>query len=72
MFDRNVSRHPKPNTVPRPKSAPTRVAPMSDKVSLRDQIRERAHQLYESRGCENGKDEQDWLRAEQEILNEHL
>jgi DUF2934 family protein len=71
MSDPNVSGHAKPNTVARPKSAPTRFAPVSDKVSLRDQIRERAHQLYESRGCENGKDEQDWLRAEQEILNEH-
>jgi hypothetical protein len=31
-------------------------------------IRERAYQLYESRGREPGQDEQDWLRAEKEIL----
>jgi hypothetical protein len=71
MFDPNVSRHPKPNPVARPISTPVRVAPMSDRVSLHDQIQERAHRLYESRGCENGKEEQDWLIAEQEILNEH-
>jgi hypothetical protein len=33
-------------------------------------IRERAYQLYESRGCEPGQDEQDWLRAEHEILEQ--
>jgi hypothetical protein len=31
-------------------------------------IRERAYALYESRGRKSGKDEQDWLRAEQETL----
>ena len=31
-------------------------------------IRERAYALYESRGRKSGEDEQDWLRAEQEIL----
>jgi hypothetical protein len=30
-------------------------------------IRARAYDLYESRGREPGQDEQDWLRAEQEI-----
>ena len=33
-----------------------------------DIIRERAYELYESRGRESGQDEQDWLRAEREIL----
>jgi hypothetical protein len=32
-----------------------------------DLIRTRAYELYESRGREPGQDEQDWLRAEQEI-----
>jgi hypothetical protein len=31
-------------------------------------IRERAYELYEVGGREHGHDEQDWLRAEQEIL----
>lgn len=31
-------------------------------------IRECAYALYESRGRKSGEDEQDWLRAEQEIL----
>jgi len=37
-------------------------------VLSQDKIRERAYELYESRGREAGQDEQDWLRAEQEIL----
>ena len=31
-------------------------------------IRERAYELYESRGRKPGHDEQDWLCAEREIL----
>jgi hypothetical protein len=33
-----------------------------------DAIRERAFQMYESRGNEHGHDMQDWLRAEHQIL----
>jgi DUF2934 family protein len=33
-----------------------------------DTIRTRADQLYESRGRADGQDEQDWIRAEQELL----
>lgn len=36
--------------------------------SLMEEIRRRAHQLYEERGREPGYAEQDWLRAEAEIL----
>jgi Protein of unknown function (DUF2934) len=36
--------------------------------SLMDEIRRRAHELYEERGRKPGYAEQDWLRAEAEIL----
>jgi len=36
--------------------------------SLMEEIRRRAHKLYEERGREPGYAEQDWLRAEAEIL----
>lgn len=36
--------------------------------SLIEEIRRRAHELYEERGREPGHAEQDWLRAEAEIL----
>jgi hypothetical protein len=41
---------------------------MPDTVPSQDMIRARAYELYENRGRETGQDEQDWLRAEQEIL----
>jgi Protein of unknown function (DUF2934) len=36
--------------------------------SLMEEIRRRAHELYQERGREPGYAEQDWLRAEAEIL----
>jgi hypothetical protein len=32
-----------------------------------DEIRRRAHELYEQRGREDGHDIEDWLRAEEEV-----
>ena len=64
---------PKAHTPPKAmvvgaQSAISKVAMMPETVSSQDRIRERAYELYESRGREPGQDEQDWLRAEQEIL----
>jgi hypothetical protein len=43
---------------------------MPGTVPSQDRIRERAYELYENRGREPGRDEQDWLRAEREILKQ--
>jgi hypothetical protein len=32
-----------------------------------DEIARRAYQLYEDRGGEHGRDQEDWLRAEREV-----
>lgn len=37
-------------------------------ASTLEQISRRAHEFYEQRGKEHGHDEEDWLRAEREIL----
>ena len=64
----------KANKQPRPKVSAGRhgstgkVATMPGGVPSQDMIRARAYELYENRGREPGQDEQDWLRAEQEIL----
>jgi len=58
----------KPTTLTVPKKTAAGVAQISDAAELENKIRERAYQLYEGRGCEPGKDKQDWLRAEHEIL----
>jgi hypothetical protein len=67
VYDNSVSTKQKPTTLASPKSTPPKVTSMPETVPSHDRIRERAYELYESRGRENGKDEQDWLRAEQEI-----
>ena len=49
-----------------PKKKPSATA-VSNPKQLDDQIRERAYELYEARGREDGHDLEDWLRAEEEI-----
>ena len=52
-----------------PKNAVALAAPISDAAGLVNKIRERAYQLYEDRGREPGKEQQDWAQAEHEVLN---
>jgi hypothetical protein len=68
MFDPKAYKQAKPNIVVAPKSSPGKMTLMPHTVPSQDRIRERAYELYESRGRKPGQDEQDWLRAEQEIL----
>jgi hypothetical protein len=68
LIDPKVNKQPQPKTGAGPKSSPGKVAMMPDTVPSHEMIRERAYELYETRGREPGQDEQDWLRAEQEIL----
>jgi hypothetical protein len=68
MIDPKVNKQPQPKSAVGPKSSPGRVAMMPNPGPSPDMIRVRAYQLYENRGREPGQDEQDWLRAEQEIL----
>jgi hypothetical protein len=71
MFDPKASKRPKPKTLAGPKSTLPETAAFSVPVPSQDQIRERAYQLYERRGRQDGRDQQDWLTAEQQILNQH-
>jgi hypothetical protein len=70
MIDPQAHKQPKPKIVVGPKSSPGKVAMMPNTVPSQDRIRERAYELYESRGREPGLDERDWFRAEQEILKQ--
>ena len=40
-------------------------------AELEPEIRLRAYELYEQRGCVAGQDEQDWFAAEHEVLARH-
>jgi hypothetical protein len=68
MIRPKTQRQPQPKIVG-PKSSPSKVVTMPDSVPSQDRIRGRAYELYEGRGREPGQDEQDWFRAEREILN---
>jgi hypothetical protein len=68
MFDPKAVKQSKPNVAGTPKDSPIKVATMPNTAAPQDMIRERAYQLYESRGREPGQEEQDWFRAERELL----
>lgn len=38
--------------------------------SIKDEITRRAYGLYLMRGCEHGRDVEDWVRAERELSDE--
>jgi hypothetical protein len=69
MIDPKATKQPQPEIAVVPKSSSGNAATMPDPVPSQDMIRARAYELYENRGHELGQDEQDWLRAEREILN---
>jgi len=68
MNDSKAQKQPKAKIAVGPKSSTGKVAVM-DTVASQDTIRVRAYELYQNRGGEPGRDEQDWLCAEQEILH---
>jgi len=68
VINPNSHKQPIPKSLRRSQNSPGHLAVMPDSASSQDLIRARAYELYESRGRETGQDEQDWLRAEQEIL----
>ena len=69
MIDPKATKQTQSEIAVVPKSSSGKPAIMSDPVPSQDMIRARAYELYEDRGHEPGQDEQDWLRAEREILN---
>jgi hypothetical protein len=52
-----------------PTPAPGKVSPI-ETLSLEERVRRRAYELYVQRGSRSGSDLDDWLRAEQEILQD--
>lgn len=48
--------------------SPTAVTREPDDLELERQISVRAYELYEARGREDGHEQEDWLRAEEEII----
>jgi hypothetical protein len=68
MIDTQVNKQVQSKTVAVPKNPSDGAVKLLAALPSQDRIRERAYELYESRGREPGKHEQDWFGAEQEIL----
>ena len=68
MISVKVQRPSQPTTAAGLKSSAGNVVTMLNSSSSQEKIRDRAYQLYESRGREAGQETQDWLRAEEEVL----
>ena len=66
MIVSKVQKQPKVKASPASKSAAPEIC------ITRDIIRDRAFQIYESRGSEPGHDTQDWLRAEIQIAEREI
>jgi hypothetical protein len=63
-----VKKQPKADKVTASKVSPVVAATEPHVCCSITQISERAFQIYESRGSEDGHDVQDWLHAERQIL----
>jgi len=63
MIDRSVPKTTAPTTFPGKKSTP-RIPAITPS---HDQICQRAYELYEMRGRQDGFSEQNWIEAEQEL-----
>jgi Protein of unknown function (DUF2934) len=67
-----MQKQAKPNVALAPQASVSTPAKMPDTLPSQEtaRIRERAYELYEVGGRKPGHDQQDWLRAEQEILKQ--
>jgi hypothetical protein len=70
MFDPKGNKQAKTPIVVPLESAPGNLAMKPHAIACDTKIRDRAYELFESRGREPGQDEQDWLRAERELLEQ--
>ncbi|MGH9530196.1 MAG: DUF2934 domain-containing protein [Terriglobales bacterium] len=68
--DKQVITMPESTPVPQIKKNPSSLSTMSanSPVDMESKIRQRAYELYEERGYTPGMDQEDWFRAESEVL----
>lgn len=65
MYNATRARNPKAS-VPIEQGMVSTV-PASEASPSHDSIRDRAYELYEQRGREDGREQQDWFKAEHEM-----
>jgi hypothetical protein len=74
MIASKMHKQVKPNVALAPQAFLNTPVTMPDTLPSQEtaRIKERAYELYEVGGREHGHDEQDWLRAKQEILKQRV
>lgn len=68
MFDRTVPKQQKPSTLPRKSTPPPNASRTAEGVPSHQEISQRAYELYERAGRQDGRDQRDWFTAEREML----
>jgi len=67
LASKQVITMPEAGSIPQIRKAASAPTP----IDLEGQIRTRAYELYQERGCAAGQENEDWLRAEHEVLARH-
>lgn len=67
-ISKSTSKELKPRTTTR--KSVKKALEIQDKELLKEAIRLKAYELFEQRGYQHGYAEQDWIAAEQIVLNE--
>lgn len=67
MFDRKAPKHQKSSTLP-PKSTSLATSRTAEVVPSHQEVSQRAYELYERAGRQDGRDQRDWFAAEREML----
>jgi hypothetical protein len=64
--NKQVLTMPEVTSTPQPRKAAS--TQNSQPVGLETQVRQRAFELYQERGCTPGRENEDWLQAEREVM----
>jgi hypothetical protein len=64
--NKQVLTMPEATSTPQPRKVSA--SPNSQTLDLEVQVRQRAFELYQERGCTPGHENEDWLQAEREVM----
>jgi len=64
--NKQVLTMPEATSTPQPRKAAS--SANTQNVDLEAQVRQRAYELYQERGCTPGQENEDWLQAEREVM----
>lgn len=62
-------KHANREMVPVPAAA---IAAVAAVASMEEKIRARAYEIWIRNGCQEGRDQEDWLQAEREVMQEKM